>query len=93
MTTSKAEEDIYRTYDLGVNSFITKPVTFDGLVTVMRTMGKYWIEIVELPDVGGQHEADHGVQSELTNTVIDDDEDDYFLTCDPRRRVRRTDQR
>jgi CheY-like chemotaxis protein len=50
MTTSKAEEDIYRTYDLGVNSFITKPVTFDGLVAVMRTLGAYWIEIVELPD-------------------------------------------
>ena len=56
MTTSKAEEDIYRTYDLGVNSFITKPVTFDGLVAVMRTMGTYWIEIVELPDVGGRRE-------------------------------------
>jgi CheY-like chemotaxis protein len=52
MTTSKAEEDIYRTYDLGVNSFITKPVSFDGLVAVMRTMGSYWIEIVELPDMG-----------------------------------------
>ncbi len=50
MTTSKAEEDIYRTYDLGVNSFVTKPVTFDGLVDVMRTLGAYWIEIVELPD-------------------------------------------
>jgi CheY-like chemotaxis protein len=52
MTTAKAEEDIYRTYDLGVNSFITKPVSFDGLVAVMRTMGTYWIEIVELPDLG-----------------------------------------
>ncbi|HKI20810.1 MAG TPA: response regulator [Isosphaeraceae bacterium] len=50
MTTSKAEEDIYRTYDLGVNSFITKPVTFEGLVAVMRILGTYWIEIVELPD-------------------------------------------
>ena len=49
LTTSKAEEDIYRTYDLGVNSFITKPVTFDGLVNVMRTLGSYWFEIVELP--------------------------------------------
>ena len=39
MTTSKAEEDIYRTYDLGVNSFITKPVTFEGLVDVMRVHG------------------------------------------------------
>lgn len=50
LTTSKAEEDIYRTYDLGVNSFITKPVTFDGLVNVMRALGKYWFEIVELPN-------------------------------------------
>lgn len=49
LTTSKAEEDIYRSYDLGVNSFITKPVTFDGLVGVMRGMGRYWFEIVELP--------------------------------------------
>jgi CheY-like chemotaxis protein len=49
LTTSKAEEDIYRSYDLGVNSFITKPVTFDGLVQVMRILGRYWFEIVELP--------------------------------------------
>ncbi|HYC89791.1 MAG TPA: response regulator [Thermoanaerobaculia bacterium] len=49
LTTSKAEEDIYRTYDLGANSFITKPVSFDGLVAVMRDIGRYWIEIVELP--------------------------------------------
>jgi two-component system response regulator len=49
MTTSKAEEDIYRTYDLGACSFITKPVTFAGLVEVIKTLGKYWLEIVELP--------------------------------------------
>ena len=49
LTTSKAEEDIYRTYDLGANSFITKPVSFEGLVQVMRDIGRYWIEIVELP--------------------------------------------
>jgi CheY-like chemotaxis protein len=49
LTTSKAEEDIYRSYDLGVNSFITKPVTFDGLVSVMKALGRYWFEIVELP--------------------------------------------
>jgi CheY-like chemotaxis protein len=49
MTTSKAEEDIVRSYDLGVNSFIIKPVTFEGLVEVMRTLGRYWFEIVELP--------------------------------------------
>jgi CheY-like chemotaxis protein len=49
LTTSKAEEDIYRSYDLGANSFITKPVTFGSLVVVMRTIGKYWFEIVDLP--------------------------------------------
>jgi len=38
-----------RTYDLGVSSFIVKPVTFDGLVDVMRALGRYWFEIVELP--------------------------------------------
>ena len=49
LTTSKAEEDIYRTYDLGANSFIIKPVMFESLVRVMRDLGTYWFEIVELP--------------------------------------------
>ncbi|KJH69990.1 chemotaxis protein CheY [Aliterella atlantica CENA595] len=49
LTTSQAEADIHRSYDLGANSFITKPVTFSGLVEVMRTIGRYWFEIVELP--------------------------------------------
>ncbi len=49
MTTSKAEEDILRSYDLGANSYIIKPVTFERLVEVIKTMGGYWIEIVELP--------------------------------------------
>lgn len=48
LTTSKAEIDIYRSYDLGVNSFIVKPVTFDSLVEVMQVIGKYWFEIVEI---------------------------------------------
>jgi len=48
-TTSKAEEDIYRSYQLGVNSFITKPVTFENLMSVMQALGKYWFEIVQLP--------------------------------------------
>jgi CheY-like chemotaxis protein len=52
LTTSKAEEDIYHSYDLGANSFITKPVTFASLVEVMKTIGKYWFEIVELPPEG-----------------------------------------
>ncbi|MDB5166200.1 MAG: response regulator [Candidatus Saccharibacteria bacterium] len=51
-TTSKAEEDVYKTYQLGVNSFITKPVTFDNLIEVMQALGKYWFEIVELPKGG-----------------------------------------
>jgi len=57
LTTSKSEEDMYRSYDLGANSFITKPVTFSSLVEVMKTIGKYWFEIVELPleEVGGGH--------------------------------------
>lgn len=48
LTTSKAEIDIYRSYDLGVNSFIVKPVTFDSLVEVMHVIGRYWFEIVEI---------------------------------------------
>ncbi|HEU4717558.1 MAG TPA: response regulator [Bacteroidia bacterium] len=52
LTTSKAEEDILRSYDLGVNSFITKPVTFTAMVDVMKTLNKYWFEIVELPSGG-----------------------------------------
>jgi CheY-like chemotaxis protein len=51
LTTSKSEEDILRTYDLGVSSFITKPVTFASLVDVMKTLSKYWFEIVELPKI------------------------------------------
>lgn len=50
LTTSKAEEDIFRAYDLGVNSFIVKPVTFKSLVDVTKTIGRYWLEIVELPE-------------------------------------------
>jgi len=50
LTTSKAEEDILRTYDLGVSSFIAKPVVFESMVQIMRMLGTYWFEIVELPD-------------------------------------------
>ena len=49
LTTSKAEEDIIKTYDMGVNSFITKPVTFENLVKLTRDIGNYWFGIVELP--------------------------------------------
>jgi CheY-like chemotaxis protein len=59
LTTSSAEEDVFRTYDLGVNSFITKPVTFGGLVEVVQTFSRYWFEIVDLPP-GGAHPDGHG---------------------------------
>lgn len=49
LTTSKAEEDIYRSYDLGVSSFIIKPAAFESLVDIMKTISKYWFEVVELP--------------------------------------------
>lgn len=50
LTTSKSDEDILRTYDLGVNSFITKPVTFEALVEVIKNMGNYWFRLVSLPN-------------------------------------------
>jgi CheY-like chemotaxis protein len=49
LTTSKAEEDIVRSYDLGVNSYVTKPVTFKSLVELIKVLGQYWFEVVELP--------------------------------------------
>jgi two-component system, response regulator len=49
LTTSKAEEDIFQTYDLGVNSFICKPVRFSDLVDVTRDIGNYWFGTVALP--------------------------------------------
>ena len=54
LTTSEADEDIVRSYELGVSSFITKPVTFHGLVEVLKAFGKYWIEIVAIPSVDGE---------------------------------------
>lgn len=49
LTTSSAQEEIYRSYNLGVNSFITKPVKFNDLVGLFRDIGHYWFEIVALP--------------------------------------------
>ena len=49
LTTSKAEEDILRSYDLGASSYITKPVTFEGLVKTVKHLKQYWFEVVELP--------------------------------------------
>ena len=52
LTTSQAEEDICFSYDLGANSFITKPVTFRSLVDVLQVLGRYWTEVVDLPPEG-----------------------------------------
>ena len=52
MTTSEAEQDISRTYDLGTNSFITKPITLAGLIAVTKVLGEYWFRIVSLPSSG-----------------------------------------
>lgn len=57
LTTSKAEEDIYRSYDLGANSFIPKPVSFEGLVDVTRSLANYWFDIVELPPSADESNA------------------------------------
>lgn len=50
MATSKAEEDILHTYNLGVNSYISKPTTFESMVETMNTLGHYWFDMVQLPD-------------------------------------------
>ena len=49
LTTSRADTDIEQIYLLGANSFITKPVRYETLVEVMRTIGQYWFKTVELP--------------------------------------------
>ena len=54
LTSSSAEEDVLSTYDLGVSSYVPKPVTFEKLVDVVRTVGKYWLEIVRLPPNGAR---------------------------------------
>ncbi len=48
-TSSRSDEDIIRSYNLGVNSFINKPVSFKELVELIGAFGKYWFEIVLLP--------------------------------------------
>ncbi|MBL4689124.1 MAG: response regulator [Nannocystaceae bacterium] len=51
LTTSSVDEDILRAYDLGVSSFVTKPVTFDRLMKTIGDLGNYWLKLVELPPV------------------------------------------
>ncbi|KAA5541714.1 response regulator [Adhaeribacter rhizoryzae] len=51
LTTSKAEEDILKTLDLGANGYIAKPVSFASLVDLTKTISDYWFDLVQLPDV------------------------------------------
>ncbi|WP_299078423.1 response regulator [uncultured Paraglaciecola sp.] len=50
LTTSVQEEDKIKGYNLGAASYIAKPVNFDGLVKLMKALGRYWVEFVELPN-------------------------------------------
>ncbi len=49
LTTSRAEEDVVGSYDMGAASFISKPVTFQGLVEAVAVFSRYWVELVETP--------------------------------------------
>lgn len=49
LSTSETEEDILRSYDLGVNAFVTKPVSFNGLVDAVQKLGQFWLQVVRLP--------------------------------------------
>jgi len=49
LTTSKTEDDILRSYDLGASSFVTKPLTFEGLAEIIKNLAQYWFDIVTLP--------------------------------------------
>ncbi len=52
LTNSQAEEDILRSYDLGVSGYITKPVSFEGLLNAIKAVGVYWLGTVNLPPAG-----------------------------------------
>ena len=49
LTTSQAEEDVFRTYDSGISGYIPKPVSFTGLLEVMNAIGLYWLQVAKLP--------------------------------------------
>ncbi len=49
LTTSKAEEDILKSYDLHANSYISKPVDFDQFIRVIKSIEDFWLDVVKLP--------------------------------------------
>lgn len=68
LTTSKAEEDMVRGYDLGAASYITKPVTFEGLVELMKAVGRYWVGFVELPSHTASTSSDKSNQGNISES-------------------------
>ena len=54
LTTSKADEDIYKSYDLGVNSYIVKPVNFESFVKAVQELGVYWVLLNQSPSKEAQ---------------------------------------
>ena len=55
LTSSKAEEDVFRTYNLHANAYITKPVAFEQFIAVVRSIEDFWLTIVKLPPNGGDY--------------------------------------
>jgi CheY-like chemotaxis protein len=52
LTTSQAEMDVLKAYDLHANCYITKPVDFDKFISVVRSIEDFWLQIVKLPQAG-----------------------------------------
>jgi len=55
LTSSQQSSDINRAYDLGANSYLVKPVTFDALVEMVKTLNLYWLLLNENPIIEGEH--------------------------------------
>ncbi len=49
LTTSSAEEDVARSYDLQANCYVTKPIDLDQFMKVVKTIGEFWLEVARLP--------------------------------------------
>ena len=52
LTTSSDEEDVVKSYDLHANCYIVKPVSFDGLIKVVKSLDEFWLSVVCLPRSG-----------------------------------------
>ena len=58
MTQSQSLEEIFKSYDLGANSYLRKPSSFEGLVRTIKVLKEYWLEVVQLPPVRNSHSRD-----------------------------------